>query len=476
MTRPAPLAGGPRDILRLALPALPVLAAEPLFLLVDTAVVGRLGGLPLASLAVAAVLFAQVTTQLTFLSYGTTARAARFYGAGRRSAAVTEGVQATWLALGVGLLVVALGQLAAAPLAGLIAGDPAIAEGAVSWLRIALLGAPLVLVTLAGNGWMRGVQDTRRPMWIVIGGNLLSALLCPLLVHGAGDWAGWGLEGSAIANVAGQAVAASLFLRALVVERRRAPAGDPVRFAPDTAVLRSQATMGRDLIVRSLGFQACFLSATAVAARFGSESVAAHQIVLQLWVFQSLVLDAVAIAAQSLVGAALGGAAGEQGAAGDRAADDRSADDRAGGDRADTGPARALAARVTRYGLVLGCGFGVLFAALYPVLPPVFTRDAAVLAAIPAAWWFFTALQPIAGVVFALDGVLLGAGDAAFLRTTTLLAALGGFLPMIWLSLLFGWGLAGIWTGLAAFMVVRLVAVGLRARSGRWAVPGEIRA
>lgn len=461
MTRPAPIAGGPRDILRLALPALPVLAAEPLFLLVDTAVVGRLGGLPLASLAVAAVLFAQVTTQLTFLSYGTTARAARFYGAGRRSAAVAEGVQATWLALGVGLLVVVLGQLAAAPLAGLLAGDPVIAEGAVSWLRIALLGAPLVLVTLAGNGWMRGVQDTRRPMWIVIGGNLLSALLCPLLVHGAGDWAGWGLEGSAIANVAGQAVAASLFLRALVVERRRAPAGDPVRFAPDAAVLRSQATMGRDLIVRSLGFQACFLSATAVAARFGSESVAAHQIVLQLWVFQSLVLDAVAIAAQSLVGAALGGAG-----------DTRGTD----GDRADTGPARALAARVTRYGLVLGCGFGVLFAALYPVLPPVFTRDAAVLAAIPAAWWFFTALQPIAGVVFALDGVLLGAGDAAFLRTTTLLAALGGFLPMIWLSLLFGWGLAGIWTGLAAFMVVRLVAVGLRARSGGWAVPGEIRA
>lgn len=472
MTRPAPIAGGPRDILRLALPALPVLAAEPLFLLVDTAVVGRLGGLPLASLAVAAVLFAQVTTQLTFLSYGTTARAARFYGAGRRSAAVAEGVQATWLALGVGLLVVVVGQFAAAPLAGLLAGDPVIAQGAVSWLRIALLGAPLVLVTLAGNGWMRGVQDTRRPMWIVIGGNLLSALLCPLLVHGAGDWAGWGLEGSAVANVAGQAVAASLFLRALVVERRRAPADDPVRFAPDTAVLRSQATMGRDLIVRSLGFQACFLSATAVAARFGSESVAAHQIVLQLWVFQSLVLDAVAIAAQSLVGAALGGADGGHGADGGQGADGGGTD----GDRADTGPARALAARVTGYGLVLGCGFGVLFAALYPVLPPVFTRDAAVLAAIPAAWWFFTALQPVAGVVFALDGVLLGAGDAAFLRTTTLLAALGGFLPMIWLSLLFGWGLAGIWTGLAAFMVVRLVAVGLRARSGRWAVPGEVRA
>nr|WP_255426402.1 MATE family efflux transporter [Pseudonocardia sp. C8] len=440
--------------MRLAVPALPVLAAEPLYLLVDTAVVGRLGALPLASLAVAAVLFAQVTTQLTFLSYGTTARAARFYGAGRRAAAVTEGVQATWLAVVVGLLVIVVGQLLAVPVAGALAGGADIADGAVAWLRIALLGAPLVLVTLAGNGWMRGVQDTKRPMYYVLAGNGLSALLCPFLVHGVGGWDGWGLEGSAVANVVAQAVAAALFLRALAVERRRAPASDPVRLRPDTEVLRAQVTMGRDLVIRSLGFQACFLSATAVAARFGAESVAAHQIVLQLWVFQSLVLDAVAIAAQALVGSALGAAA-------------RSAD---------TGHARSVAARVTRYGLLLGCLFGVVFAALYPVLPGVFTADAGVLATIPAAWWFFTALQPVAGVVFALDGVLLGAGDAAFLRTTTLLAALGGFLPLIWLSLVFGWGLAGIWTGLAAFMVVRLVAVGGRARSGHWAVPGEVRA
>jgi Na+-driven multidrug efflux pump len=109
------------------------------------------------------------------------------------------------------------------------------------------------------------------------------------------------------------------------------------------------------------------------------------------------------------------------------------------------------------------------------VLPRVFTPDASVLAEIPNAWWFFVALQPIAGVVFALDGVLLGAGDAAFMRNATLLAAIVGFLPFIWLSMFFGWGLAGIWTGLAAFMVIRLIAVLLRARSGRWAVVGAVR-
>jgi putative MATE family efflux protein len=428
-----------REIVRLAGPALPVLAAEPLYLLVDTAVVGRLGAVPLAGLAVAAVLFAQVTSQLNFLSYGTTARTARMYGSGRRADAVAEGVQATWLALAVGACLVVVGQLVVRPVAEALGNGGAIAEGAVSWLRVALIGAPLLLVTLAGNGWMRGVQDTARPLRYVLAGNAVSAVACVVLVHGIGAFPGLGLVGSAWANVLGQCVGAGLFLGALVRESRGS-------WRPRPAALRAQLTMGRDLVARSLAFQACFLSAAAVATRFGAPVAAAHQIVLQLWSFMALVLDAIAIAAQSLVGAALGAG--------------------------DAGRARALAARVTRYGLVLGVGFGVLFAALSGVLPPVFTPDAAVLAAVPIAWWFFAALQPVAGVVFAIDGVLLGAGDAAFLRTWTLLAAVVGFLPLIWASLAFGWGLAGIWSGLAAFMLVRLVAVLLRVRGGRWAVTG----
>ncbi len=428
-----------REIVRLAGPALPVLAAEPLYLLVDTAVVGRLGAVPLAGLAVAAVLFAQVTSQLNFLSYGTTARTARMYGSGRRADAVAEGVQATWLALAVGACLVVVGQLVVRPVAEALGNGGAIAEGAVSWLRVALIGAPLLLVTLAGNGWMRGVQDTARPLRYVLAGNAVSAVACVVLVHGIGAFPGLGLVGSAWANVLGQCIGAGLFLGALVRESRGS-------WRPRPAALRAQLAMGRDLVARSLAFQACFLSAAAVATRFGAPVAAAHQIVLQLWSFMALVLDAIAIAAQSLVGAALGAG--------------------------DAGRARALAARVTRYGLVLGVGFGVLFAALSGVLPPVFTPDAAVLAAVPIAWWFFAALQPVAGVVFAIDGVLLGAGDAAFLRTWTLLAAVVGFLPLIWASLAFGWGLAGIWSGLAAFMLVRLVADLLRVRGGRWAVTG----
>ena len=208
-----------RSITALALPALGVLAAEPLYLLFDTAIVGRLGAVALAGLAVGGLIVALVSTQLTFLSYGTTARSARFHGAGDRTAAVREGVQATWLAVGLGVLAVVMIQLVAGPLVSAIAGGGDIATAACRWLRIAILAAPAILISMAGNGWMRGVQDSARPLRYVLIGFGLSAVLCPLLVYG---WLGlprWELAGSAVANLVGQWTAALLFVGALLAER-----------------------------------------------------------------------------------------------------------------------------------------------------------------------------------------------------------------------------------------------------------------
>lgn len=436
MTQPD--AASPRRIAALALPALGVLAAEPIYLLFDIAVVGRLGVLPLAGLAIGGLILSVVSSQLTFLSYGTTARSARFYGAGDRTAAVGEGVQATWLALGLGLAIVAVVQVAAVPIVSAIAAGGDIAAAALPWVRIAIAGVPAILISAAGNGWMRGVQDTMRPLRYVLIGFGASAVLCPLLVYG---WLGLPrleLAGSAVANLVGQWLAALLFCRALLVERV------PLRL--DLSVLRAQVVMGRDLVLRTMAFQACFISAAAVAARFGAAALAAHQVVLQLWNFLALVLDSLAIAAQSLVGAALG--AGR------------------------TAHARSVAWRVTVFSTVAASVLATVFAVGASVLPSLFTDDRSVLGAIGVPWWFMVAQLPIAGIVFALDGVLLGAGDAAFMRSATLVSALVGFLPLIWLSLVFGWGLVGIWSGLSAFMVLRLGFVGWRAFSGRWVVPG----
>jgi len=438
VTAPQPVAVSTRRIVALAGSAFVVLAAEPLFVLVDTAVVGHLGRVPLAALAAAGTVMTLLAIVGSSLEYGTTGRAARYYGAGRREAAVNEGVQASWLAFLLGLLALLAGELLAGPIVRLVTGGhPAVAHDAERWLRVAILGLPGVLLVLAGNGWLRGVQDTRTPVRIVVVANVLSAVASPLLVFPAH----LGLVGSAIANVAAQWLGAALCIRALRAER--------VPARPSWSVVRSQLVVSRDLVVRSVAFQAAFMVAAAVAGRLGAAQLAAHQIGLQLWEFVALLLDSFAIAAQSLIGAALGGG--------------------------DVSAARHTAWRVSRYGLCAGVVFSVLIAAGWYVVPALFSDDAAVRHQAHVLWPWLLGMQPAAGVVFALDGVLLGAGDNAFMRTVTLVAALLGFIPLCLLTLPLGLGLAGVWAGLAGFIGVRLVGMAWRARSGRWLVVGERR-
>jgi putative MATE family efflux protein len=427
-----------RRIVSLAASAFVVLAAEPLFLLVDTAVVGHLGRVPLAALGAAGTVMTLLAIVGSSLEYGTTGRAARYFGAGRRDAAVNEGVQASWLALLLGLLAAAVGELIAGPVVRLVIGGAGpVAQDAERWLRIAVLGLPGVLLVLAGNGWLRGVQDTRSPVRIVVVANVLSAVASPLLVYPLH----LGLAGSAIANVGAQWLGAALCIRAIAAER--------VSNRPHWKVIRAQLVVSRDLVVRAVAFQAAFMVAAAVAGRLGPAELAAHQIGLQLWEFVALLLDSFAIAAQSLIGAALGGG--------------------------DVGGARHTAWRVSWYSSVAGIVFGLLLAAGWYAVPRLFTSDAAVIHQAHVLWPWLLGMQPVGGVVFALDGVLLGAGDNAYIRNVTLLAAVGGFIPLCLLALPLHWGLSGVWAGLAAFLLVRLVGMALRARSGRWLVVGERR-
>ena len=418
----------------LALPALGVLAANPLYLLLDTAVVGRLGTAQLAALAAGAAIQSTVTTQLTFLSYGTTARSSRFYGAGKRDQAVEEGVQATWVALGVGAILALIVWVFAQPLAMALAGDVDTSVRAASWMRVSAFAIPMTLIVMAGNGWMRGVQNTRLPFYLTLCGLIPGAISLPLLVNQ------YGLVGSAISNVIGMGITSTLFVVFLIREHRTSGRS----WAPQWSVISKQLVLGRDLILRSLSFQVSLLTAAAVAGRFGVVALAAHQLMLQLWNFLTLVLDSLAIAAQTLTGSALG--------------------------RAGAQDARAVGEHALKYSMVFAVVLAVVFALFREPILGLFTQDQAVVDTLQLPWLLFIAMIIAGGAVFALDGVLLGAADAAYLRNLTLFSLLGVALPIIIASGFFGWGLTGIWVGQLGQILVRLVGVVHRFRSMRWAV------
>jgi putative MATE family efflux protein len=415
------------EIVRLALPALGALAAEPLYLLVDTAIVGHLGTPQLAALALAATVLSNLVALCIFLTYGTTARVTRLHGAGRDADAAALGPQAFWLALAAGVAVAAVVATFAEPLVHALGGDDHVADMAARYLRIASLGLPMALVALAGQGWLRGMSDLRTPLIIVASANVANVALELLFVYGLE----WGLDGSAWGTVLAQlgmgAAFAVVLLRAFAL--------------PDVARILSLVSIGAQLVVRTAALLGCFVLATAVCARIGAATVAAHQIAFQLFGFLALVLDAIAIAGQVIVGRALGAG--------------------------DADEAFAAARRMLELSLVAGLVIGGVFFALSDVVPRLFTPDPDVLEQAHQLWPLFCLMWPVAAVVFALDGILIGAGDTRYLAAAMVVAFVV-YLPLV----LTVDSVAGVWAALDVLMLARLATLGGRFARRRWALVG----
>jgi putative MATE family efflux protein len=303
---------------------------------------------------------------------------------------------------------------------------------AVLYMRIAAIGLPFALIALAGQGYLRGFSDLRTPLRIVIAANVANIVLEVLFVYGFD----WGVKGSAWGTAIAQGGMGIAFAYHLW--------GRPWR--PNLDRIRPLLRIGGEIFVRTSALYASFVVASAVLARIGTTSLAAHQVAFQLWTFLALILDAVAIAAQVIVGRMLGAG--------------------------DADSAYDASKRMIWWSLALGGVLGAVMLALTWTLPHAFTDDAAVIDRAQAIWPLFALMQPLAGVVFALDGILIGAGDTRFLMWSMLVAGVGVYVPIALAALHFDWGIVGVWCGLIALLVARALALGWRFVSRRWAVTG----
>jgi len=429
-----------REILRLAVPALAALAAEPLYVLADTAVVGHIGPEALAGVAVASSILLVGYAVFVFLAYGTTASVSRLLGAGDEREAAHQAVQGMWLAAVIGVVVAAVTYLLSGPLLDLLGATGEVRSEATTYLTLSLLGVPAMLVVLAGTGYLRGLQDTRTPLYVSVGSATLNLVLELLLIPGLG----FGIGASAVSTVIAQWLSATVY----VLWVARAVRHHEVPLGPDARTLRRLAVVGRDLFLRTAALRGALLLATAVATRIGTVDVAAHQVAFEVWSFLALVLDALAIAGQAMIGRFLGAGSATE--------------------------ARAVGARLIGWGVGAGVVLGAAVLVVRPWLADVFTNDAAVAALAATLLVWVALLQPVNGVVFVLDGLLIGAGDMAFLAWAMWIA-FAVFATGAALVLALGLGIGWLWASLAALMVSRLTVLALRWRGDAWAVTGSTR-
>ncbi len=440
-------AGHDREIVRLAVPAFLALVAEPMFLLVDAAIVGHLGTPELAGLGVAGAVLQTVVGLCVFLAYGTTAAVARQLGAGDRRAALAQGIDGLWLAVLIGVLATGTTVALAAPLVGIFGADDLTTDHATTYLRIGALGVVPLLLMLAATGVLRGLQDTRTPLVVAVAGNALNALLNWLLVFPLG----LGLAGSALGSVLAQVASAT----ALVVVVLRGARREGASLRPDLPGIRTAARAAVALVVRTLTLRAALLVTTyavVVSSRARSPEtgagteLAAHQLAFTIWVFLAFVLDAIAIAAQALTGRYLGAG--------------------------DVPTTRALTRRMMGWGLLSGVVTGTALAVVSPWIGALFTPDPAVRELLVPVLLVAAVSQPLCGVVFVLDGVLIGAGDGTYLAWAGLLV-LAVYAPAVLVAAHLGTGLVGIWVAFSAvFMGARAVVLLYRERGPTWLVTG----
>ncbi|GGW43905.1 MATE family efflux transporter [Streptomyces caelestis] len=421
----------------LAVPAFGSLIAEPLFLMADTAIVGHLGTAQLAGLGVASALLMTAVSVFVFLAYATTAAVARRVGAGDLQSAIRQGMDGIWLALLLGAAVVAVLLPTASTVVDLFGASDAAAPYATTYLRISTLGIPAMLIVLAATGVLRGLQDTKTPLYVAIAGFVANGALNAGLVYGAD----LGIAGSAWGTVIAQWGMAVVYLA--VVLRGARKHGASLR--PDAAGIRASAQAGVPLLVRTLSLRAILMIATAVAARLGDADIAAHQIILSLWSLLAFALDAIAIAGQAIIGRYLGAG--------------------------DAEGARDACRRMVEWGIAVGVVLGILVVITRPAFLPLFTSDSAVKDVALPALLIVALSQPISGIVFVLDGVLMGAGDGPYLAWAMLLT-LAVFTPVALLVPVLGGGLTALWATMTLMMTVRMLTLWLRTRSGRWIVTG----
>jgi putative MATE family efflux protein len=429
-----------REILRLAVPALGALAAEPLYVLVDTGIVGHLGTAQLGGLGVASSLIFAGYYLMIFLAYGTTGTVSRLLGAGEARRAAAQGVQGLWLALLIGIGLTVLGLVFAAPLVGVMGPSAAVRPYALAYFRISMAGAPALLVVLAGTGYLRGLQDTRTTLFVTLATVVANTVLEVAFVYGLD----WGIEGSAWGTVLAQTAGALWYVRVVGGNARATGA----RLRPDGAALRRLARLSVHLVVRTAALRAALLVSTAVVTRIGTVDIAAHQVAFELWSFLALVLDSIAIAGQAIAGRLLGAGVAAR--------------------------ARAATRRMLELSVVVGAVLTVSVLVLRSILPALFTDDEAVRDLASFVLLYVALQQPANAVIFALDGILIGAGDLRFLAGAMVLAA-AVFIPSTLAVLALGWGIGWVWAAFTAMQTVRLVTLGRRWRGDAWMVTGAER-
>lgn len=442
MMEAASLNASPNRVLfRLALPAIVEQFLLTLVSYVDTAMVGSLGADATAAVAINASPNWLISGLLTAVGVGFSVQVA--YAIGAKDAERVRRIfrQAVWATLAIGGIFFCLGQAVAGPLPRWMGAEPSVLPLAQGYMRILLLALPFQTAVAVFSAMLRCTGDTRTPLAVNLGANLLNVMLNYLLIYPTRPlnlfgrtwilWgAGLGVEGAAIASAASIALAGCLLLGCLFRK------GNPCRihwkedWRFDGSVFRHALRLGLPVLFERVTMTGGQIVMTRLVAALGTVALAAHHVAITAEGISYMPAMGISFAATALCGQAMGA--------------DRRED------------VRAYGFRATGMGAILSTGMGLVLLIFAVPLAQLFSADAAVIDLAARMLRIVALSETMFGVSIVMSGALRGVGDTRFPFYVSLICMCGVRIAMaLLLRFGFGMGLTAVWVAMVIDLNIR---------------------
>lgn len=445
------------DLIMLSLPAIAGQAIEPMAQLMETAYIGRLGPLELASAGVSTSIFNILSKvfNIPLLSVATSFVAEDISRSSSKDSTSDSSCPnvsyngcdestdrkllpsvstALVLALTIGILealAMYFGSGLFLDIMGLSSAS-SMRIPAQRFLSLRAIGAPAVVLSLAIQGIFRGFKDTRTPVFCLGLGNFSAVFMIPMLMY----YFKLGVTGAAISTVGSQYMVTLLMIWYL--NKRTILSIPNMKNLHFGDYLRS----GGYLLGRTLAAVMTITLSTSIAARQGALAMAAHQICLQVWLSVSMLADAQAASGQALIASSFA--------------------------KGDYNTVKEITHFALKTGLFTGVTLAVILGASFNYLATLFTSDTQVLGIVRSGLLFVSASQPVTAVAYIFDGLHYGVSDFSYAAYSMM--AVGAISSVFLLYAPRVFGLSAVWWGLTLFMSLRVVAGYFRllSKNGPW--------
>ena len=418
------------QILKLAIPAIIAGIAEPLISITDLAIIGKMEGETtnaLAAIGLVGTFLSAIIWTLAQTKTSISSIVSNTLGANQLEKINDLIPQVVWLNIVLGILI----YLVTAPIAtfifSLYKAQGEVLSIASSYYQVRALGFPMTLCAFAIFGIFRGLQNTSWAMIASLSGAVVNILLTLTLVYGIdGVIPSYGVMGAAYGSLVAQLV---MLLIAVYFLYKNTIFSIKLTLWQPHEKLRKHIGLTANFFLRTVAINVAIYFSYRFANDYGVAEVAAHAVLMNIWLLFSFLVDGFANAGNAIGGKLLGSKDAES--------------------------LKYLANKTSLYGVVIAVLLAIICALLYTALGNRFTDDPEVLEIIANTLWIVLLMQPINAVAFVYDGIFKGWGEASYLRNLLWLLTALVFLPVLFLLDYLGWDLYAVWFAFFAWMIGR---------------------